>query len=127
MERENGKIRLEKTAVEKLLKEEHDKTKKMHEVMKINQDLIQERDLLMKQLEQYYKDRNTLQEKLLKLRDETDALLKKVREDFKQLEDAKRDLERELFERDEELAKKDVIIKSLTQKQLELGEAMTKF
>ena len=48
MERENGKIRLEKTAVEKLLKEEHDKTKKMHEVMKINQDLIQERDLLMK-------------------------------------------------------------------------------
>lgn len=48
------------------------------------------------------------------MREETEELLKKVREDLKQLNDAKRNLERDLFEKDEELAKKDLIIKNLT-------------
>lgn len=61
------------------------------------------------------------------MRDETDELLKKVKDDLKQLNEAKRNLESELFEKDEELAKKDITIKNLTMKQLELGEAMTKF
>lgn len=32
-----------------------------------------------------------------------------------------------MFEKEEDLAKKDVIIKNLTQKQLEFGDAMNKF
>jgi ElaB/YqjD/DUF883 family membrane-anchored ribosome-binding protein len=90
-------------------------------------DIKAERDLLMKQLEQYFKEREALQEKFKQLRDETENLLKKVKDDLKQLTDAKRNLERDLFEKDEELAKKDIIIKNLTKKYLELGEAMTKF
>jgi hypothetical protein len=39
-----------------------------------------------------------------------------VRDDIKQLNEAKRNLERELFEKDEDLVKKDGIIKNLTQK-----------
>jgi chromosome segregation ATPase len=99
----------------------------MNELQKILTDVKIERDLLMKQLEQYYKEREALQERFRQMRDETEELLRKVKEDLKQLMEAKRNLERELFEKDEELAKKDAIIKNLTQKQLELGEAMTKF
>lgn len=127
MEKVQGQFKLEKLGIEKLLKEEQDKTKKMNELQKIMNDIKAERDLLMKQLEQYFKEREALQDKFKQLRDETENLLKKVKDDLKQLTDAKRNLERDLFEKDEELAKKDIIIKNLTKKQLELGEAMTKF
>lgn len=81
----------------------------------------------MRQLESYYKEREELMRNFDKLRDETEKMLQKVRDDLKQMHEAKKNLERELFEKDEELAKKDCIIKNLTQKQLELGEAMSKF
>ena len=48
MEKNEGKMRLERSAVEKLLKEEQDKTKKMNELQKILNDIKSERDLLMK-------------------------------------------------------------------------------
>jgi len=40
----------------RLLKEEQDKNKKMNELQKILTDVQNERDLLMRQLEDYYKD-----------------------------------------------------------------------
>ena len=81
----------------------------------------------MKQLEQYYKERETLQKKMTALQKETESLIQKVKDDINQLQNTRKNLENELFEKDEELAKKEVIIKNLTQKQLELGEAMAKF
>lgn len=68
-----------------------------------------------------------MQDKFKKLREETDEILKRMKNDFDKLKEARDELERELFEKDEELAKKDTVIKNLTQKQLELGEAMLKF
>jgi hypothetical protein len=41
-------MRIEKQQVESLLKEEHDKNKKMNEIIKINTDISNERDLLMR-------------------------------------------------------------------------------
>jgi len=49
-------------------------------------------------------------------------MLGKVKSDLEELSDAKKQLEKELFEKDEELAKKDITIKHLTNKQLEMGE-----
>ena len=40
----------------RLLKEEQDKNKKMNELQKILIDVQNERDLLMRQLEDYYRD-----------------------------------------------------------------------
>lgn len=51
MEKSHGQWKLEKVGMEKLLKEEQDKTKKMNELQKILADVKAERDLLMKQLE----------------------------------------------------------------------------
>jgi regulator of replication initiation timing len=39
LEKENGKLKLEKGQVENKLKEEQDKNKKMNEIIKINTDL----------------------------------------------------------------------------------------
>jgi len=96
------------------LKEEQNKTKKINELEKILTDVKSERDLLMRQLESYYKEREELMRNFDKLRDETEKMLQKVRDDLKQMHEAKKNLERELFEKDEELAKKDCIIKNLT-------------
>jgi len=43
-------------------------------------------------------------------------MLKKIKSDYEKLKAARDDLERELFEKDEDLAKKDIMIKNLTQR-----------
>jgi hypothetical protein len=50
------------------------------------------------------------------LREETDDVLKRMKSDFDKIKDATRELERELAEKDEELAKKDATVKTLTQR-----------
>ena len=89
-----GHLRYEKTQVETKLKEEQDKTKKMYEIQKILADLKSERDLLMKELAQSGKDRDQILDRFKKLREETDAFMQKIKDDFARMSEAKRELEK---------------------------------
>ena len=78
----------------------------------------------MKQLEQQNKEKEVLLQKFARLRDETGEMLKRMQDEFKLMEQKRKEMESQMFDKDQELIKKDATIKNLTQKQLNMHEQL---
>jgi thymidine phosphorylase len=61
------------------------------------------------------------------MKDESVNLMQKLKDDLEKLRESKINLIKELLNKDEELAKKDGVVKELTKKTLDQGESMAKF
>lgn len=81
----------------------------------------------MRQLEQMKKEKDAATEKFEKLREDLENIKIKMREEYIRYHEQMQADDRVLLEKDEEIAKKDEMIKNLTQKQLEMTDQINKF